>query len=97
MDRSVRGGDAGCCYHYFINLSPSRYGENTECGQVWACPIMVPEIALSCGRAVAPPNTWPFGPTRVHIPNGASIGLSDFVKLTAVSNRHTDGQIDRQM
>ena len=42
----------------------------------------------------APPNTWFPGSTRVHNQNSMSIGLSIFVGLTIVTNRHTDGQTD---
>jgi len=36
-----------------------------------------------------PPNTWFLGPTRVHAPNGISIGSAVFVWLTVVSSRPT--------
>jgi len=35
-------------------------------------------------------NTWFLWPTRVHIPNGISIGLAGFTKLTAVTDRPSD-------
>jgi len=39
-------------------------------------------------------NTWFLGPTRVHNPNGISIGSSVVAGLTIVTDR--DGQTDRQ-
>ena len=39
---------------------------------------------------LAPPNTRFLGPTRVHNPNGTSIGSTVFVGLTVVTNGHTD-------
>jgi len=44
------------------------------------------------------PNTCFLGSTRVHKPNGISIGSSVFAGLTVVSNRHTQTyrQTDRQ-
>ena len=36
---------------------------------------------------LAPSNTWFLGPTRVHIPNGISIGSAVFIRLTAVTDR----------
>jgi len=42
------------------------------------------------GISDPPPNTWFFGPRRIHSPNGISIGSNVFVWLTLVINRHTD-------
>jgi len=36
-----------------------------------------------------PPNTWFLGPTRVHNPNGISIGSAVFARLKFVINRQT--------
>jgi len=40
-----------------------------------------------CG---SPSNTCFLGPTRVHIPNGTSIGSAVFVRLRTVTNRPAD-------
>jgi len=46
---------------------------------------------------LAPSNTCFLGPTRVHNPNGISIGSSIFAGLTSVTDRPTDGPTaDRQ-
>jgi len=37
-----------------------------------------------------PSNTWFTGSTRLHNPNGVSIGSAVFVGLTIVTNRQTD-------
>ena len=44
-------------------------------------------------RQCAPPtNTWFLGPTRVHNPDGISIGSAVFAGLTIVTDRPTDRQ-----
>ena len=40
-------------------------------------------------RPGSPSNTWFLGPSRVHNPNGISIGTAASVALTVVSNRQT--------
>jgi len=42
-----------------------------------------------------PFKTWFRGPTRVHNPNGMSVGSSVFAGLTTVTDRPTDSQTDR--
>jgi len=39
--------------------------------------------------------TWFLGPTRVHIPNGRSIGSAVSEGLTIMTDRQTDRQTDR--
>ena len=41
-----------------------------------------------------PSNTWFLGPTRVHDPNGISIGSAVFAGLTSVTDRPTDRPTD---
>jgi len=42
------------------------------------------------------PNKWFLGLTRVHNPNGISIGSAAFAGLTVVTNRQTNRQTDTQ-
>jgi len=42
-----------------------------------------------------PSNTWFRGPTRVHNPNGISIGSAGFAGLTIVTDRQTDRPTNR--
>jgi len=44
------------------------------------------QVALMC----TPSNTWLLGPTRVHIPNGISIGSAVFAGITTVTDRPSD-------
>jgi len=46
------------------------------------------------GRSGPSPNAWFLGATRVHNPNGISIGSAVFAQLMVMTNRHT--QTDRQ-
>jgi len=55
----------------------------------WAAPF--PKIAPSQGVIWTPSNRWFLEPTRVHNPNGISIGSAVFAGLTTV----TDGPTDR--
>jgi len=45
--------------------------------------------APSHGGSEPPYNTWFLGPTHVFFPNGISIGLAFFARLTKVTNRPT--------
>ena len=55
-------------------------------------PLLSPQnCPFVCGIS-APSNTWFLGPTRVHIPNGISIGSTVFAGLTIVTARLTDRQ-----
>jgi len=47
------------------------------------------KIAPSHGGSGPPSNTWFLGPTRVHNPNGISIGSAVFAGLTSVTDRQT--------
>jgi len=49
-----------------------------------------PKLTLPVGGSRLPPNTQFLGTSRVHNPNGTSIGSAVFVELTVVTNRHTD-------
>jgi len=49
------------------------------------------QVAAVC----TPPNTCFLGPTRVHDPNGISIGSAVFAGLTIVTDRQTERQTDR--
>jgi len=51
--------------------------------------------APSHGGSGPPSNTWFPGPTRVLNPNGISIGIAVFARLTSVTDRQTHRQIDR--
>jgi len=46
------------------------------------------------GRSGPPSRTWFYGPTRVHSPNGISIGSAIFARLKIVTDRQTDRQPD---
>jgi len=50
------------------------------------------QVAQIC---TSPSNTCFLGPTRVHIPNGISIGSAVFARLTIVTDRQTDRQTSR--
>ena len=54
-------------------------------------PLILP---LPMGGSGPPSNTWFPGPTRVHNPNGISIGPAVFAWLTSVTERQTDKQTD---
>ena len=53
------------------------------------------KLPLPMGGSGPPSNTWFLGPTRVHNPNGISIGSAVFAGLTSVTDRPTDRQTDR--
>jgi len=48
------------------------------------------KIAHSHGRTWTPSNRWLLRSTRVHSPNGISIGSAIFARLTVVTDRLTD-------
>ena len=48
-------------------------------------------------RPGSPSNTWFLGPSRVHNPNGISIGTAASVALTVVSNRQADNDATGRM
>ena len=50
------------------------------------------KLPLPIGRFGAPSNMWFPGPTRVHDPNGISIGSAVLAGLTVASDRQTDRQ-----
>jgi len=52
----------------------------------WAAPPLL-KIVPSRGRSVLPSNTQFLGPTRVHIPNGISIGSASFAGLTIMIHK----------
>ena len=54
------------------------------------------KIAPSHGRSEPPSNrpTWLLGATRVHAPNGISIGSAVFAGFEIVADRLTDRQTD---
>jgi len=52
------------------------------------------KITLSYGASGFPSNTWFLGPTRVHNPNGISIGLAIFAGLIIVAYRLTNRPTD---
>ena len=68
---------------YQIILTHTGYSSYFTVGQ-----SMAPNC-LFLWRIQAQPNTWFLGPTRVHTPNGISIGSAVFVGIKVVSNRHT--------
>jgi len=74
---------------YQIILTHTGYSSYFTVGQCMAqnCPFL--------WRIQAPPNTWFLGPTRVHTPNGISIGSAVFVGIKVVSNRHTVTDLDK--
>jgi len=45
------------------------------------------------GGIWTPSNTWFPGPTRVHNPNGISIGSAVFARLTIVTDIQTDSYL----
>jgi len=51
----------------------------------WAVPFFL-KIASLLGGSGPPSNAWFFGPTRVHNPNGISIGSAVFAGLTSVTD-----------
>jgi len=53
---------------------------------------MPPKCLFSLGDSNPPPNTRFLGPTRVHIPDGISIGSAVLARLMIVTHRHTDTQ-----
>ena len=57
---------------------------------------LIPQrIAPSAGAGIRTPThtvPWAQWPTRVHNPNGASIGSAVFVGLTVLTNRHTQAK-----
>jgi len=72
-------------------LPLANEAENTHSRQVWASPcITLPKSAPWSGGSGPPSNTWFLGPSRVHVPNGSSIGSSVFAGFTLVTNRLAD-------
>ena len=66
-------------------LQLANEAENTHSRQVWASPC------ITLPKSAGPPsNTWFLGPSRVHVPNGSSIGSSVFAGFTLVTNRLAD-------
>ena len=55
---------------------------------LWAGPFFTPKLPPV--GSVPPPNTWFLGPTRVHAPNGTSIGSVVFAGHTVVISRKTE-------
>jgi len=49
-----------------------------------------PLLKIAPSHVVSPSNTWFLGSTRVHIPNGISIGPAVFAGLTIVTGRQAD-------
>jgi len=63
--------------------------------------IRLPPLALAATNALVPSGRYAttarfLGPTRVHNPNGTSIGSTFFAGLMTVTDRPTDGPTDRQ-
>jgi len=59
-------------------------------GHVPGRPIFALKIAAFAWESGPPSNTWFLGPTRVHIPDGISIGSAVFPGLMVVTDRPTD-------
>jgi len=56
-------------------------------GHVWAGPFSPSKLTLHVWGSGLPSNTWFLWLTRVHIPNGTSIGSAVFACLTVVTDR----------
>jgi len=57
--------------------------------------VLHQKFPTSLGRSGPPSNTWFLGLTRVHTPNGTSIGAAVCARLTVVANRQKYRQTRR--
>ena len=101
---SPRGASAHAIYYTSIGIRTAPYrcypllssfeyvDRRTE--HVWTCHgaglFFGLKIALSVWGPGPPSNTWFLGPTRVHVPDGISMGPTVFTGLTVVTDRQTD-------
>jgi len=82
------------CSPFTTGGAPCRVALNTSIvGHVQACPGLAPFRFQNYPPARigiwTPSNTWFFGPTRVHIPNGISMGSAVLAGLTVATDRPT--------
>ena len=81
---TAKGRIAADTYRYRITLAHAGFSYTLQ----WAgiCP---PKIALFLKNTDPPPNPWFLWPTRVHIPNGISIGSAILAQLMVFTNRQS--------